>query len=135
MRLLFALLTLALSTAVCSMVQPRDVRLIGVWELVSADYGNGTPALDNKEVKFISKSRFVWVRYDKAGNTAGEGGGTYTFSGSAMTEHLDYIDKRESFLKDKDQTVMITFQGEEVFISSGTLTNGQHITEVWKRVD
>ena len=132
--LLFKLLVLLLIAGLSAVGQQKE-QLMGAWELVSADYGKGNRPLSNKEVKFISRSHFVWVRYDKDGNTRGEGGGAYTFSGTVMVEHLEYIDKQEDFLKGKDQTMTITFQGEEIFTSSGTLTNGQQITEVWKRLD
>lgn len=128
-------LLLSIWTATFALGQEADHRLLGTWELVSADYGSSNQVLTSKEVKFISKRHFAWIRYDKDGTTMGEGGGTYTASGRVVVEHLDYIDQRESFLKGQEQKVAITFHGEQVMISSGTLSSGQRITEVWRRLE
>lgn len=135
MLLIALLLTTLLPAQTTDKDKANSQRLLGAWEMVSADYGQGNRPLTNRERKVFTPKHFMWIRFDKNGNTLGEGGGTYLFSGTAMVEHLEFIDKRENFLVDKDQSLQITFPSEEIFVSSGVLSSGQHISEVWKRID
>ena len=112
------------------------MKLQGAWELVHYEYGGGgKKPSGSKEIKLMTDRHFAWILYDAKGKTLAEGGGTYTFQGNTLIEHLLFADKEDKFLlNNPDQVLTITFE-KDGFTSAGTLTNGQKILEAWRRVE
>jgi hypothetical protein len=62
-------------------------------------------------------------------------GGTYTLTGNSYTEHVDFMNVKEADkFVGKDQPFTIKLEGDTLSLS-GTLSNGEKISEIWKRVD
>ena len=114
----------------------NENKIVGAWEMVSYDYGsNGTLPKGSKEIKLLSAHRFVWVLYNgKSGQTLATGGGTYSLVGDSYAEHLDFSDKRAAALIGKEQQFTLTTTGDTLK-TVGTLSTGEKIAEVWKRLD
>jgi hypothetical protein len=107
-------------------------KIEGSWELVS---GQNVPA-GWKEIKLISGGHFIWVVFDtQKRKTAYTGGGTYKLDGDHYTEHVDFItvDGAEGMI-DKDQPFTIKWEGNNLVVT-GTLSNGEKLTETWKRAE
>ncbi|MFL6448412.1 MAG: hypothetical protein ACJ746_12080 [Bryobacteraceae bacterium] len=113
-------------------------KLEGTWELASAERGQTHGKLPEgmKQIKLISSQHFVWVYYDVAKmKPLYTGGGTYTLTGNSYTEHVDYMNvEGAEKITGKDQPFTIRLEGDTL-TQSGTMSDGQKISETWKRVD
>ncbi len=114
----------------------NETNIVGTWEMMSYDYGpSGALPKGSREVKLLSAHHFVWVLYNsKNGQTLATGGGTYSLVGDSYTEHLDFSDKRAAALIGKDQRFILTVTGD-LLETVGTLSTGEKISEVWKRLE
>ena len=112
--------------------QAKKSQLDGTWELVS---GQQLPK-EARDIKIISGGHFIFVAYDtENGKPLYTGGGPYILNGSSYTEHMDFAsDQIAAGLVGKDQTFTIRVEGD-VFVQTGTLSNGKSLSETWKRVD
>lgn len=107
-------------------------KIEGHWELVS---GQTLPP-GWKEIKVISGGHFVWVIYDaQKKNKAYTGGGTYKIDRDHYTEHLDFMTvPGADALIDKDQPFTMKLDGNSLVIT-GTLSDGEKLSETWKRAE
>jgi hypothetical protein len=56
-------------------------------------------------------------------------------TGNSYTEHVDFMNVKEAEkFVGKDQPFTIKLEGDALTLS-GTLSNGEKISEIWKRVD
>jgi hypothetical protein len=111
-----------------SMKSPLD----GTWELVS---GQQLPK-GARDIKIISGRHFIFVAYDaEKGKALYTGGGTYILKGSSYTEHVDFAsDEISAGIVGKDQQFTVKVDGD-TFTQTGTLSNGNRLSEVWKRIN
>jgi hypothetical protein len=107
-------------------------KIEGHWELVSGP--NVPPGW--KEIKMITGGHFVWVMYEaQKKKNAYTGGGTYKLDGDHYTEHLDFMTvPGADSLIDKDQPFTFKLDGNSLVIT-GTLSDGEKMTETWKRTE
>lgn len=106
-------------------------QLEGTWEMVS---GQQLPK-GTRDIKIISAGHFVWVIYDPdKGKPLYTGGGTYILHGNSYTEHVDFMtEELSSGIVGKDQSFTARVDGDTL-TQTGTLSNGQSLSETWKRV-
>jgi hypothetical protein len=107
-------------------------QLEGTWEMVSGQQlPKGTP-----DIKIISEGHFVWVIYEtQKGKPLYTGGGTYVLNGVSYTEHVDFMsDEISSGIVGKDQPFTLHVEGDTL-TQTGALSNGQSLSETWKRVN
>ena len=113
----------------------RD-RIMGTWELVSADYSGQPRAAGTTQVKMISDKRFMWIQYDAAKNKTLESGfGTYVVNGDSYIEHTELLDVNgdASSFVGKDLTFTVHIDGDTM-VQTGSV--GQlALKETWKRID
>jgi hypothetical protein len=105
--------------------------LDGTWELVSGQpLPNGA-----RDIKMIEDGRFIFVAYNtEQGKPLYTGGGTYVLNGSSYTEHIDFAsDEIAAGLVGKDQLFTVKVDGD-TFLQTGTLSNGEPLSETWRRV-
>lgn len=88
-------------------VKPEASPIEGTWELLSETKiekrdTTFTPAAKNQRmIKIINKTHFAFLRHDLNGGKDSTnaiyvaGGGTYTLTDSAYTEHLEFLNFRE----------------------------------------
>src|SRR5215469_14588035 len=132
-------ISILLATLLCAIVFPDrtawggpENKIEGHWELVSGE----TLPSGWKEIKLISGGHFIWVAYDtQKRKTAYTGGGTYKIEGDHYTEHVEFmtVDDSEALIG-KDQPFTIKREGNSLVVT-GTLSNGEKLTETWKRAD
>lgn len=114
----------------------RD-RIMGTWQLVSADYsGQPGPPSGKTQVKMISNKRFMWIQYDSAKNKTLESGfGTYVFTGDSYTEHIELLDANgqgDAYLG-KDLTFTVRIEGDT--LTQTGLLGQMKLSETWKRME
>jgi len=95
-----------------SAVPPSDLKLEGVWELVSFYNYGANGAVDTikasksyRQIKMYSKTKVMWSRFVESDSTDWFGYGTYSVADNILTEALDYgsksmnpiISEREEF--------------------------------------
>jgi len=126
----FAAVSLARSQTRGSRSMKRQ--LDGTWELVS---GQQLPK-GARGIKIISGGHFIFVAYDtEKGRPLYTGGGTYSLNGSSYTEHIDFAnDEIADGVVGKDQQFTVNVDGD-TFSQSGTLSNGNRLSEIWKRIN
>jgi len=110
----------------------------GTWQLVSFKYGDATnwsdPPNGQRRIKHITDTHFTWVAYEVAsGKIQSMAGGTYTLSGAAYTESIDYAGEGMTDYFGKKQSFTIRVEGDKLY-QSGQLSDGTKIEEVWQRV-
>jgi hypothetical protein len=107
-------------------------QLKGTWEMVS---GQQLPK-GARHIKIISGGHFVWVIYDvEKGKPLYTAGGTYTLNGASYTEHVDFMsDQISAGIVGKDQSFTVKVEGDTL-TQTGALSNGQSLSETWKRVN
>lgn len=112
--------------------QARTSKLEGTWELVS---GQQLPK-GARDIKIISGGHFIWVAYDtEKGKPLYTGGGTYILNGSSYTEHIDFMsDEISAGILGKGQPFTVKVDGDTL-TQTGALSNGQSLSETWKRVN
>src|SRR5689334_2808757 len=80
---------------------------LGTWQLTSYKYGtNQTSFTDfpanQRRIKLITESHFTWVEFDATTKKVkGAAGGTYSLSGNAYTESMDFGLGMDSYLGEK----------------------------------
>jgi hypothetical protein len=86
-------------------------------------------------VKRLNRTHFVWVTYDRdTGLPLLMGEGTYTFDGKRHVESCEYCSPGlPQDLVGKEQEFTAEIDGDR-WLHEGTLTNGFHVRETWKRV-
>jgi len=106
--------------------------LDGTWVLVS---GQQLPK-GARDIKILSGGHFIFVAYDtEKGKPLYTGGGAFILNGSSYTEHVDFAsDEIAPGLVGKDQQFTVTMDGD-TFTQTGTLTNGNRLSEIWKRTN
>lgn len=114
-----------------------DGAIVGAWKLESANYNGQPRGTGTTQIKLISKNRFLWVDYDPAKNKAvASGTGSYVFTGSSYTEHVDLLDANDGQgnpYVGKDYTFSVKIEGNTL---TQTGTMGQlNLQETWKRMD
>lgn len=110
----------------------KKSQLEGAWEMVSGqELPKGT-----RDIKIISGGHFVWVMYDaEKGKPLYTGGGTYTLNGTSYVEHVDFMSEEISAgIVTKDQKFTVKLDGDTL-TQTGALSNGQSLSETWKRVN
>ena len=124
MKCAFALLLMALTVLSCS-TNPQSTNetpspLAGTWKLVKATLvENGDTTITNYTtnisfIKVINNTHFAFMQHDlqkgKDSSAAvySSGGGSYTFTDSTYTEHLEYCSAREWEGNDFVFTVTVT---------------------------
>ena len=111
---------------------PNKSQIEGTWELVS---GHQLPK-GARDIKIISGGHFVWIIYDtEKGKPLYTGGGTYILNGSSYTEHVDFMsDEISAGIVGKDQPFTVKFNGDTL-TQTGALSNGEALSENWKRAN
>ncbi len=107
-------------------------RLEGTWEMISGQqWPKGT-----RDIKIISGRHFVWVAYEtQKGKPLYTGGGTYFLNGASYTEHVDFMsDEISRGIVGKDQSFTLQVNGDTL-TQTGALSNGQSLSETWRRVN
>ena len=107
-------------------------QLDGPWELVS---GQQLPK-GVKDIKIISRGHFIFVAYDtEKGKPLYTGGGTFILNGSSYNEHIDFAsDEISAGLVGKNQQFTVSMD-DDTFTQTGILSNGNRLSEVWKRMN
>lgn len=128
--LAIALAAVFLAWSQTNSTHAKKSRLDGTWELVS---GQQLPK-ETRDIKIISGRHFIFVAYDtETGKPLYAGGGICVLNGSSYTEHVDFAsDVISAGLVGKDQAFTVKVDGD-TFTQTGTLSNGQGLSEVWKR--
>ena len=110
----------------------KKSQLDGVWELVS---GQPLPK-GARDIKILSAGHVMFVAYDtETGKPLYTGGGTYILNGSSYTEHMDFASEViAAGLVGKDQQFTVKVDGDK-FTQTGILSNGEPLSEIWKRVN
>jgi hypothetical protein len=113
-------------------------KLEGTWELVSAKYGEDKDyqdaSKDQKRIKILNATHFIWIAYDADKKTAMSlAGGPYTLKGDDYVEKIEFGVPDTSELFGKDQKFSAKVEGDK-WIHTGTLSNGLKLSEIWKRV-
>lgn len=111
---------------------------LGTWQLASFKYGDATKWSEvpdgQRRIKHITDTHFTWVAYEAAtGKVQSMAGGTYTLSGGAYTETIDYAGEGMTDYLGKKQASTIRVEGDKLH-QSGELSDGLKIEEVWQRV-
>ena len=88
----------------------------------------------NRQIKVINKTHFVWVTYDRAtGRPLALGGGTWKSDGKTYRETPDFGSPGiPQELIGKEQVFDVNIDGD-VWLLTGTLTNGVRLRETWRR--
>jgi hypothetical protein len=102
-------------------------QIIGVWKLVSDNYGNV------ESIKIITKSRFIWTRTVN-GLIVSSASGTYTFDGETYIENIEFGSQNMSNFLGKKGVIKIRFEGKKVYYS-GTLAEYVPLNEIWERME
>jgi len=112
--------------------EAKKNQLEGTWEIIS---GHQLPP-GSRDIKIISGGHFVWTIYDTAkGKPLYTGGGTYVLNGNSYTEHVDFMTPEISAgIVGKDQAFIVKVAGDKL-TQTGALSNGEGLSETWKRVD
>jgi hypothetical protein len=134
---IIAITSVAFAGAQTGNTSTEKHKVEGTWERVFTDSGQTQkPPEGMKQIKMISSQHFIWVWYDPAkAKPVYTGGGTYTLTGDSYTEHVDFMNvERAERFTGKDQPFTIKLEGNTLRMS-GTLSDGQKISETWKRVD
>jgi hypothetical protein len=110
----------------------------GTWQLVSFKYGDDAkwsdPPQGQKRIKLITDTHFTWVAYEaSSGKVQSTAGGTYTLSGNAYTELIEFAGEGMTDYLGKKQPFTIRVEGDKLH-QSGQLSDGTKIEEVWQRV-
>ncbi len=116
-----------------------EVRLIGAWRLVSAEYGGRVMdvARMGTTLKHITPGHFLWVGYDPESKVISRSmGGTYVLRADQYEETVRYgvggdFDAIRGNLPAK-ATFTVKVEGDRWHVS-GTLDGGLKIVEVWER--
>ena len=141
MKAALAIMAVALTSVTFAGAQTGNTsteknKIEGTWEHVFTNQGSTQPPPGRKQIKLIAGKHFIWVLYDTAkGIPQYTGGGPYTLTGDSYTEHVDFmnVQSADKFVG-KDQPFTIKLEGDTL-TQSGTLSNGEKISETWKRVD
>jgi hypothetical protein len=110
---------------------------LGTWRLVSGTYGGTAASLPKEErrVKIITPSHFVWVAYDDKNRVVSSSmGGSCSLEGTKYTEIVEFFlpESMRTYLG-KKQEFTIRVEGDKLY-QSGKLSDGMTIEEVWQRV-
>ena len=110
----------------------------GTWQLTSFKYGDDGKWTDRpqeqRRIKLITETHFTWVEYEVAtGKVLSTAGGSYTLSGGAYTETIDYAGEGMTTYLGKPQSFTIRVEGDKLH-QSGQLSDGTKIEEVWQRL-
>jgi hypothetical protein len=110
---------------------------LGTWQLVSGKYGGtaASPGKDERHVKIITATHFVWVAYDdKERVVTSSMGGSCSLQGNKYTETVEFFvpESMRAYLG-KKQEFTIRVEGDKLY-QSGKLSDGMEIEEVWQRV-
>jgi hypothetical protein len=111
---------------------------LGTWLLVSGKYGDaGESPLpkDERHVKIITATHFLWVIYDDKNRLISSSmGGSCNRQGDKYTETIEFFlpESMRPYLG-KKQEFTIRVEGDKLY-QSGTLSDGLKIEEVWQRV-
>jgi hypothetical protein len=106
-------------------------KIEGTWEHTF----EGEPRI--RQIKVINQDHFIWVTYEKeSGLPLAAAGGGYTLQGNTYKERVEFgrfgTDELQKTVG-KEQTFQIKIEGDTL-LQVGTLSNGQELREVWKRV-
>lgn len=108
----------------------------GAWELVSGEIGGQAETFQEgtKQRKLICSNHFVWVIFDTKGKPSYTGGGTYILRGNSYSEHIQFmnVNAAEKYIG-KDQPFTVRVDGDTL-TQTGSLSDGQKLSETWKRV-
>jgi hypothetical protein len=136
--MLAAVLTLMFITVLIS-AQPATKDAVGTWQLVSTKYGDAKEfsdvPKDERHVKMLTATHFIWVIYDGKTNLVSTSmGGSYTLHNGKYTETVEFFlpKEMEGYLG-KKQEFTLKIDGDK-FFQSGTLSDGTKIEEVWQRI-
>jgi hypothetical protein len=104
-------------------------RLEGTWEHTFAN------APEHRQVKIINPTHFVWVTYEReGGRPLVLGGGTYTLDGRTYKEAYEFGGgSLPAQLVGKEQVFTADLDGD-TWTHEGTLSNGFHVKETWRKV-
>lgn len=117
----------------------RRTDLIGTWQLVSYKYGTAPgftqfPS-DRVQLKHVTPSSFVWLRYGTTGGQIEQvAGGDYRLEGGNYTEQVVYGHGEDvKPLVGQSQNFTARIEGNR-WHHTGVLSNGFKIEEIWERV-
>jgi hypothetical protein len=110
--------------------EPVRSKIEGTWELIHE-------AQNQRQVKVINQDHFIWVTYDRESKESlTSAGGPYTFKDGTYKEQVEFGRFGTPDLQKvvgKEQVFKVEINGDTL-TQTGTLSNGQPIEEVWKRV-
>lgn len=115
----------------------NSISILGTWQAVSYKYGSQSNFIDfpknQRNIKLITENYFTGVRLDTTTRKINRmAGGTYTLNGNVYTESIDFGLGMDLYLRQK-QTFTIKVEGN-IFLLSGSLSDGLKIEEIWERV-
>ncbi len=112
---------------------------LGTWQRVSGKYGDAKEfsdvPKDDRHIKIITPTHFIWVMYDAKTNLISASmGGSCHREGASYTETIEYYfpEPLKEYLN-KKQEFTIKVEGDKL-IQLGKLSDGQKLEEVWQRV-
>jgi hypothetical protein len=112
---------------------------LGTWQLVSSKYGDAKGfsdvPKDERHVKIITATHFLWVSYDDKNRVITTSmGGSCSLHGGKYTEVVEFfLPKGMRTYLGKKQEFTVRVEGDKLY-QSGKLSDGMQIEEVWQRV-
>ena len=111
--------------------------LVGTWKMKSMTIDGQKNDLPGTAVtyKHVTPSGFVWLSYEKdTGKVFRSAGGTYTLTGDAYTERIEYgMGDDFDGIKNASHAFKCRIEGD-TWYHTGKLAGGTAIDEVWTRV-
>ena len=122
-----------------SAAKPADLRaaLVGTWKMTSMKVNgeeNDLPA-SSVTYKHVTPGGFTWLSYQKdTGKVFRAAGGTYTLTGDAYTERIEYgMGDDFDGIKNASHAFKCRIEGD-TWHHTGQLANGTKLDEQWTRV-
>ncbi len=131
----------------CGNINGRNPKIVGLWKLVSYQYGENQPEVKVEDytiagLKIFTKTHFNVVSYQKKDlNVETVLGGTYSLQGNIYVENIEY-DNMKITKKDLDSNLpksrsmySISFKKNKMYISGVLFDEKAKIRETWEKVE
>ena len=106
-------------------------QLIGVWQISFPALGG---AGAQEKMKIFTKTRFIWY-HTVNGDIVMSHGGTYSFDGETLTEHIKFGSPNERIAFGRKFITKIRFEGNMMYTTGGWENDSRVLSEIWERVE